>query len=93
MDTDVLIVGVGQTTGLMLANQLVRRGVGARRSSTGIPAPRSNRARWAVQARALEIYSKMGIIEQALARGIEGKERRQHVGQRASGPHASRSAT
>ena len=46
MDTDVLIVGAGPT-GLMLANQLCRRGVRVRSSSTGMRGRRCRRERWA----------------------------------------------
>src|SRR5262249_17279973 len=67
METEVLIVGAGPT-GLMLANQLARRGVRPliidRHSG---PAQRSRAM--AVQARTLEIYSKMGIAERALELG------------------------
>jgi 2-polyprenyl-6-methoxyphenol hydroxylase-like FAD-dependent oxidoreductase len=65
METDVLVVGAGPT-GLMLATQLARRGVRPliidRHSG---PAQQA----MAVQARTLEIYSKMGIAERAIARG------------------------
>ena len=70
MDTDVLIVGAGPT-GLMLANQLGRRGVRAMIIDRHSGPAQQSRA-MAVQARTLEIYSKMGIIDEALALGREG---------------------
>src|SRR5215510_3970614 len=70
MDTDVLIVGAGPT-GLMLANQLGRRGVRAMIIDRHSGPAQQSRA-MAVQARTLEIYSKMGISDQALALGREG---------------------
>jgi 2-polyprenyl-6-methoxyphenol hydroxylase-like FAD-dependent oxidoreductase len=67
MDTDVLVVGAGPT-GLMLANQLARRGVRAliidRHSGPSL----QTRA-LGVQARTLEIYSHLGIVEGALELG------------------------
>ena len=70
MDTDVLIVGAGPT-GLMLANQLGRRGVRAMIIDRHSGPAQQSRA-MAVQARTLEIYSKMGIIDEAIALGREG---------------------
>ena len=70
MDTDVLIVGAGPT-GLMLANQLGRRGVRAMIIDRHSGPAQQSRA-MAVQARTLEIYSKMGIVDEALALGREG---------------------
>ena len=67
MDIDVLVVG-GGPTGLMLANQLARRGV----RSTIIDrhsGPAQQTRAMAVQARTLEIYSKMGIVDDALRLG------------------------
>jgi 2-polyprenyl-6-methoxyphenol hydroxylase-like FAD-dependent oxidoreductase len=70
LDTEVLVVGAGPT-GLMLANQLARRGIYAmivdRHSG---PAQQSQAM--AVQARTLEIYSRMGLIDQAVALGVRG---------------------
>jgi 2-polyprenyl-6-methoxyphenol hydroxylase-like FAD-dependent oxidoreductase len=70
MQTDVLIVGAGPT-GLMLANQLARRGVRFTIIDRHSGPAQQTRA-MAVHARTLEIYSKLGIIEQALALGARG---------------------
>ena len=70
MDTDVLIVGAGPT-GLMLANQLARRGVRPLIVDRHSGPAQQSRA-MAVQARTMEIYSKMGIMDQALALGARG---------------------
>lgn len=67
MDTEVLIVGAGPT-GLMLANQLARRGVRVMIIDRHSGPAQQSRA-MAVQARTLEIYAQMGITEQALALG------------------------
>lgn len=68
-DVDVLIVGAGPT-GLMLAHQLARRGVRFAIIDRHTEPAQQSRA-MAVQARTLEIYSKMGVIEQALALGTK----------------------
>lgn len=70
METDVLIVGAGPT-GLMLANQLVRRGVRVQIIDRHSGPAQQSRA-MAVQARTMEIYSKLGIADQALALGQTG---------------------
>ena len=67
MDTDVLVVGAGPT-GLMLANQLARRGVRVRIIDRHAGPARESRA-LGVQARTLEIYSHLGIADQAVALG------------------------
>jgi 2-polyprenyl-6-methoxyphenol hydroxylase-like FAD-dependent oxidoreductase len=67
MDTDVLIVGAGPT-GLMLANQLARRGVRVTVVDRHAGPARETRA-LGVQARTLEIYAQLGIVERALALG------------------------
>ncbi|MGH7499347.1 MAG: FAD-dependent monooxygenase [Gemmatimonadales bacterium] len=67
METDVLIVGAGPT-GLMLANQLGRRGVRLRIVDRH-PGPALQTRALGVQARTLEIYSHLGIVEQALELG------------------------
>lgn len=70
MDSDVLIVGAGPT-GLMLANQLVRRGLRVQIIDRHSGPAQQSRA-MAVQARTLEIYAKLGIADQALALGQTG---------------------
>lgn len=70
MDVEVLIVGAGPT-GLMLANQLVRRGVRPMIIDRHSGPAQQSRA-MAVQARTLEIYSKMGLSEQAHSLGAIG---------------------
>ncbi len=67
IDTDVLIVGAGPT-GLMLANQLVRRGVRALIVDRHAGPALQTRA-LGVQARTLEIYAQLGIVERALELG------------------------
>ena len=70
MDTDVLIVGAGPT-GLMLANQLGRRGVRAMIIDRHVGPSLQTRA-LGVQARTMEIYAKLGIVDRALELGKRG---------------------
>ena len=70
MDTDVLVVGAGPT-GLMLANQLGRRGVRALIVDRHAGPSLQTRA-LGVQARTMEIYSKLGIVDRALELGKRG---------------------
>jgi 2-polyprenyl-6-methoxyphenol hydroxylase-like FAD-dependent oxidoreductase len=67
VDTVVLVVGAGPT-GLMLANQLVRRGVRTLIIDRHAGPARETRA-LGVQARTLEIYAQLGIVDQALELG------------------------
>ncbi|HET6837502.1 MAG TPA: FAD-dependent monooxygenase, partial [Gemmatimonadales bacterium] len=67
MDTDVLIVGAGPT-GLMLANQLARRGVRFRIIDRHAGPAQQTRA-LGVQARTMEIYAQLGIVKRALELG------------------------
>ncbi len=67
MDTDVLIVGAGPT-GLMLANQLARRGVRALIIDRHAGPALQTRA-LGVHARTLEIYAQLGIVERAIELG------------------------
>ncbi len=70
MDTDVLVVGAGPT-GLMLANQLVRRGVRALIIDRHAGPSLQTRA-LGVQARTMEIYAQLGIVDRALELGKRG---------------------
>ena len=70
MDTDVLIVGAGPT-GLMLANQLARRGVRVQIIDRHAGPSLQTRA-LGVQARTMEIYAKLGIVDRALELGKRG---------------------
>ena len=67
METDVLIVGAGPT-GLMLANQLGRRGVRAMIIDRHAGPSLQTRA-LGVHARTLEIYAQLGIVKRALELG------------------------
>jgi len=71
METEVLVVGAGPT-GLMLANQLARRGVRCRIIDRHSGPAQQTRA-MAVHARTLEIYAKLGVIERALELGRRGE--------------------
>ena len=70
MDADVLIVGAGPT-GLMLANQLARRGVRATIIDRHAGPALQSRA-LGVQARTMEIYAQLGIVGRALELGKKG---------------------
>ena len=70
MQTDVLIVGAGPT-GLMLANQLARRGLKPLIIDRHAGPAEQTRA-MAVHARTLEIYASMGIADEAVRRGARG---------------------
>lgn len=70
MDTYVLIVGAGPT-GLMLANQLGRRGIRALLIDRHSGPAQQTRA-MAVHARTLEIYARLGIAGRALELGQRG---------------------
>src|SRR4030095_16818069 len=67
MFPDVFIVGAGPT-GLMLANQLGRRGIRATIIDRHSGPAQQSRA-IVVQARTMEIYSKIGIADRAIELG------------------------
>ncbi len=69
-DADVLVDGAGPT-GLMLANQLARRGVRVLIIDRHAGPARETRA-LGVQARTLEIYAGLGIADRALELGKPG---------------------
>jgi 2-polyprenyl-6-methoxyphenol hydroxylase-like FAD-dependent oxidoreductase len=70
MDTEVLIVGAGPT-GLMLANQLARRGIRPLIIDRN-PGPSLQTRALGVQARTLEIYAHLGVVDRALELGKRG---------------------
>lgn len=70
MENDVLVVGAGPT-GLMLANQLCRRGMRVRIIDRHSGPAQQSRA-LGVHARTLEIYAKLGIAEKAVELGKVG---------------------
>jgi 2-polyprenyl-6-methoxyphenol hydroxylase-like FAD-dependent oxidoreductase len=67
LDADVLVVGAGPT-GLMLADQLVRRGVRTTIVDRHAGPSLQTRA-LGVQARTLEIYAQLGVVQRALELG------------------------
>jgi 2-polyprenyl-6-methoxyphenol hydroxylase-like FAD-dependent oxidoreductase len=64
----VLVVGAGPT-GLVMASQLARHGVPVRVLEKN-PGPSNISKALAVQARTLEVFDDMGIVEEAMDRGI-----------------------
>src|SRR5215469_9730194 len=65
--TDVLIIGAGPT-GLVLALWLTRRGVRVRIVDKTAEAGTTSRA-LAVQARTLELYRQLALVEDVIAKG------------------------
>lgn len=65
---DVLVVGAGPT-GLMAATLLARRGVRVRIVDARDEASRESRA-FAIQARTMELFQQIGLVEEFLDRGI-----------------------
>src|SRR6266568_2273709 len=69
-EVDVLVVGAGPT-GLTMACELLRRGITCRILDKAAAPGISSRA-MGVQARTLEVFDNMGIIEEVLSRGVTG---------------------
>jgi len=67
-DCEVLVVGAGPT-GLMAANLLKRSGVHVRIVDERAEASRESRA-FAIQARTMELFQHMGVVEKLLDRGV-----------------------
>ncbi|HEX2897700.1 MAG TPA: FAD-dependent monooxygenase, partial [candidate division Zixibacteria bacterium] len=76
-ETDVLIVGAGPT-GLMMANQLIRRNINHIIIDKNSGPSVATKA-LAVQARTLEIYSHLNIAETAVKLGRPGDGASIHV--------------
>ena len=66
-DAGVLVVGAGPT-GLTLACELLRRGVGCRIIDKA-PAPATTSRALGLQPRTLELFDRMGIIDEVLSTG------------------------
>lgn len=75
-NTDVLIVGAGPT-GLLLAAELQRRGVGCRLIDAN-PEPLHWDRATVVHPRSLEIFESLGIVEPLLAAGVKQRVARLH---------------
>ena len=69
MTTDVLICGAGPT-GMVLALELAMRGVRVRIVDRSPAAGTASRA-MVVHARTLELYRRLGFVEEVIARGIK----------------------
>ena len=67
-DCEVLVVGAGPT-GLMAANLLKRSGVHVRIVDERAEASRESRA-FAIQARTMELFQHMGVVDKLLDRGV-----------------------
>ena len=67
-ETEALVVGAG-ATGLMLACELWRRGIGCRIIDQSAAPAQTSRA-IAAQPRTLEVFQAMGLGEAVLAQGV-----------------------
>jgi 2-polyprenyl-6-methoxyphenol hydroxylase-like FAD-dependent oxidoreductase len=68
LTTDILIIGAGPT-GLALACDLARRGVGFRVLERSAQPSTASRAK-TIQPRTLEVADDLGVIEKVLAQGM-----------------------
>lgn len=75
--TEVLIVGAGPT-GLTLALDLLRRGISVR-CLDAAPCATSFSKALAIQARTLELFDKMGIAKDLLAKGLAIRQLNYHT--------------
>ncbi len=76
-DISVLIVGAGPS-GLMAAAQLMTRGINFRIIEKNEHASSKSKA-LGIQARTLEVFQQMGVLDAALANGLDAPEFRFHV--------------
>jgi 2-polyprenyl-6-methoxyphenol hydroxylase-like FAD-dependent oxidoreductase len=83
IDSDVLVVGAGPT-GLMLANWLLRLGVRTTVLDVKRGPTRESRA-LVVQARSIEIYDQLGIVDEVLAQSTQARWLAPGLGCRAFG--------
>jgi len=67
--TDVLVVGAGPT-GLVMAAELTRHGARCRIIDQA-SAPSDNSKALGVQSRTLEVFEDMGVVNEAIARGVK----------------------
>src|ERR1700761_1705432 len=67
-DCEVLVVGAGPT-GLLAANLLKRGGIAVRIVDERAEASRESRA-FAIQARTLELFQQIGLVDRLLDRGV-----------------------
>ncbi|WP_437599996.1 FAD-dependent monooxygenase [Sorangium sp. So ce590] len=66
---DALVVG-GGPTGLTMAGELARRGLAVRIVDRALEPPADHSRALAVQARTMEIFRRMGIVDAALERAV-----------------------
>lgn len=83
-EVDVCVIGAGPT-GLMAANWLQRLGVDAVIIDGKTGPTRESRA-LGVQARTMEIYAQLGVVDQVLARAVPARELRPGVGRQSWSP-------
>jgi 2-polyprenyl-6-methoxyphenol hydroxylase-like FAD-dependent oxidoreductase len=82
-DVSILVVGAGPT-GLLLASELCRRGVGCRLIEA-LPAPLHWDRATIVHPRSLEVFESLGIVEPLLAAGVKQRVARLHSAGRVLG--------
>lgn len=68
-DTEVLVVGAGPT-GMVVASELKRHGMRCRIIDR-LPQPSHTSKALGIQARTLELFEKMGVVERFLAEGVQ----------------------